>query len=81
MQRSRDRSVTDPELRAAGFDPTCHDCREAVSYHREACANHYVPTHKRSELQANNSRTCPSCDGHKRPEAEACRRCYAAGVR
>lgn len=68
--------MTDPDLLAAGFDPNCPECREAVSYHQPACPDHYVPTHKRSEPPGNGS----TCDDRKRPEAVACRRCRAAGV-
>lgn len=63
-------------LRAAGFREDCPDCREASSYHREACDRHYVPTHERDDPNE-----CTTCGGTKRPEADACRRCFAAGVR
>lgn len=68
--------MMDPELLAAGFDPNCAECREAVRSGREACGEHYVPVHLRED-----PRECPTCGGPKDADADACRRCQAAGVR
>lgn len=63
--------MTSPELEAAGFDPDCDDCHAAVRAGREACTEHYVPTHERVD-----PREC-RCGGRKRPEDDLCGRCEA----
>lgn len=67
--------MTSPELQAAGFEPECRNCREAVRAGREACDEHYVPTHLRTD-----PRECPGCGGRKNPGDDACGRCRVAQV-
>lgn len=65
-----------PELRAASYDPDYPNCDRAVRCDREACAEHYVPTHRRPDPRA-----CSTCSGRKRPRADTCARCRGAAVR
>lgn len=53
-------------------DASARGPTEAVRHGREACAEHYVPTHLRV-----TPRTCPSCGGAKAAADDRCRRCRA----
>lgn len=63
------------ERERAGFDAGCEACRAAARKDREACPEHYVPTHRRKPAGR-----CPGCRGPLPRDATICGRCKAADV-